>query len=81
MFLLRFPLELPPQTSNLALLTECMKGKKKIYIYIYIYLNHWKELLVELKIMIFKELVETGSKDSKPFIHQSLESKNLCDQI
>ena len=38
-----------------------------------IYLNHWKELLVELKIMIFKELVETGSK---PFIHQSLESKS-----
>ena len=76
MFLLRFPLELPPQTSNLALLTECMKGKKNKYIYIY--LNHWKELLVELKIMIFKELVETGSK---PFIHQSLESKNLCDQI
>ena len=76
MFLLRFPLELPPQTSNLALLTECMKGKKNKYIYIY--LNHWKELLVELKIMIFKELVETGSK---PFIHQSLESKNLYDQI
>ena len=74
MFLLRFPLELPPQTSNLALLTESMKGKKNKYIY----LNHWKELLVELKIMIFKELVETGSK---PFIHQSLESKNLCDQI
>ena len=78
MFLLRFPLELPPQTSNLALLTECMKGKKNKYIYIYIYLNHWKELLVELKIMIFKELVETRSKS---FIHQSLESKNLCDQI
>ena len=76
MFLLRFPLELPPQTSNLALLTECMKGKKNKYIYIY--LNHWKELLVELKIMIFKELVETGSK---PFIHQSLESKNLSGQI
>lgn len=72
LFLLRFPLELPAQTPNLALLTECMKGKK------YIYRNLWKELLVELKIMIFKELEEI---ESKPFIHQSLESKNVSSQI
>lgn len=49
-----------------------MKGKKNIY------RNLWKELLVELKIMIFKELEEI---ESKPFIHQSLESKNVSSQI